>query len=185
MASNVEICNLALQKLGAKAIVSLTEDSKNARECNRAFDVVRRREIRKRRWNFAMSRVTLAPDSASPEFDYDYQFTLPANCLKVIKGINDTDWIVEGRKILTNLTNTLYLRYLKDVTDPNVFDSTFIEVLASALAVQLNGRVTQDKNLKLDLKEDYKTALREAVSANSFEPVPDEQPYDTWVTARV
>ena len=35
MADAVSICNLALQRLGAKSISTLTEDTTRARECNR------------------------------------------------------------------------------------------------------------------------------------------------------
>ena len=41
MASTVDICNGALNQLGATTILSLTEDSKNARLCNSRFTQVR------------------------------------------------------------------------------------------------------------------------------------------------
>ena len=41
MASKVDICNSAMNMLGASNIVALTEDSKNARLLNQRFDFVR------------------------------------------------------------------------------------------------------------------------------------------------
>jgi len=41
MASVVDICNGALNQLGATTILSLTEDSKNARLCNARYTQVR------------------------------------------------------------------------------------------------------------------------------------------------
>ena len=41
MASIVDICNGSLNQLGATTIVSLTEDSKNARLCNARFTQIR------------------------------------------------------------------------------------------------------------------------------------------------
>ena len=41
MASKVDICNSAMNMLGASNIVALTEDSKNARLLNQSFDFVR------------------------------------------------------------------------------------------------------------------------------------------------
>ena len=41
MASVVEICNGSLNQLGATTILSLTEDSKNARLCNQRYTQVR------------------------------------------------------------------------------------------------------------------------------------------------
>ena len=41
MASIVDICNSALNQIGASNIISLTEDSKAARICNQRFEFVR------------------------------------------------------------------------------------------------------------------------------------------------
>ena len=41
MASVVDICNGALNQLGASTILTLTEDSKNARLCNARYTQVR------------------------------------------------------------------------------------------------------------------------------------------------
>ena len=57
MASEVDICNRALSKLGAARITSLTEDSVNARACNAMYESVRDAELRAHPWNFAMKRV--------------------------------------------------------------------------------------------------------------------------------
>ena len=41
MASVVEICNSALNQLGASTILSLTENSKNGRLCNARYETVK------------------------------------------------------------------------------------------------------------------------------------------------
>ena len=41
MASVVQICNSALNQLGAASITSLTDNSKNARLCNERYATVR------------------------------------------------------------------------------------------------------------------------------------------------
>ena len=41
MASVVDICNSALNQIGASNIIALTEDSKAARLCNQRYDFVR------------------------------------------------------------------------------------------------------------------------------------------------
>ena len=51
MASKVEIANRALQKLGAKRIASLSEDSRNARAINAAYDTLREAELRAHTWS--------------------------------------------------------------------------------------------------------------------------------------
>lgn len=101
--SVIDCCNSALSMVGAASIMSLTDNSREARVCNLQYDSNRRDELRKHYWNFAIKRAALAPDTATPAFDFAYQFTLPADCLRiVIPNDANLDWTLEGRKILTN-----------------------------------------------------------------------------------
>ena len=45
MASTVDMCNSALNLLGASTISSLTEDTKNARLCNQRYEPIRDRVL--------------------------------------------------------------------------------------------------------------------------------------------
>ena len=63
MASVVDICNGALNQLGATTILSLTEDSKNARLCNQRFTQVRDAVFRSHPWNCLQKRQELAADT--------------------------------------------------------------------------------------------------------------------------
>ena len=65
MASVVNMCNSALNLLGASTISSLTEDTKNARLCNQRFTPIRDRVFRSHNWNCLIKRVQLAQDYAS------------------------------------------------------------------------------------------------------------------------
>jgi hypothetical protein len=191
MASEVGICNLALQRVGAKRIASLTEDSKNARECNTAYESVRDKELRKFVWKFAKKRAALAPNATAPDFDYSYKFELPSDFIRLVSAKaadGDTDeiddYVIEGKYLLTSDTDTLYLVYVSRVTDPNKFDTLFIETLYHALALQVGEAITQS-NSKMDrIKEDYKDALAEAKRTGSIEEPSKKAPADSWVLVR-
>jgi hypothetical protein len=183
--SNVAICNLALQKLGASRITSLTENSANARSCNACYELIRDAEIRRYAWNFAKTRTTLAPDAETPDFDFDYAFTLPPDCLRVLPpSRNDLDWSIESGKILTNDGDTLEIIYLKRVEDEALFDPAFVEAFACKLAWHMCEEITQSNQKKADILTEYKDVIKEAKRANSFERIADEPPEDTWITAR-
>jgi len=184
MSSEVEICNLALQELGAKRITSLDDDTKNAKHCKAAYAKVRDIELRKYVWNFSIGRVVLAPDVATPAFDFDLQFSLPSDCLRVIRP-KDVDWEVSGRKILTSEGTILNLKYVIQVTDTNQFDINYIDVLSKALALKLTEVITQSNTKKSALQAMYKDAVKEAKHANAFEKLSEEPPEDTWITARL
>lgn len=183
--SITDICNSALQRVGAASITSLAENSREARQCNIAYDSNRRDELRRHNWNFAIKRAVLAPDSESPAFDYDYQFTLPSDCLRVLRPAEtNLDWAIEGRKILTNDGDTLYLRYIADIEDPSMFDPSFYNVVAAALAIDLCEPLTQSNTKKAQLIQDYKDSVADAKRVDAFESGPEEAAEDTWIVAR-
>ena len=62
MPSVVDICNEAMDLLGAATITALTENSKEARLCNRRFSTVRDATLRSHTWNCAIARADLAAD---------------------------------------------------------------------------------------------------------------------------
>ena len=184
--SSIDICNSALQKLGATSITSFTDNSREARQCNIAYDSNRRSELRKHRWNFAIKRVVLAPDATAPAFDYDYAFTLPGDCLRVLLPNDATlDWVVEGRKILSNLSDTLNLRYIADITDTTQFDPAFYDTLCISLAIDLCEALTNSSGKKQLLDAEYKDAVAHARKNNAFEQLPAEAPDDKWWLVRL
>lgn len=189
MASEVEIANRALSRVGATRIVSLTENSVNARAVNAIFNTVRDAELRKHYWNFAIKRARLAADAEAPAFGPANSFTLPSDFLKLMppdkdQHYNTLDWQVEGKKILTDVVAPLDIRYIYRVTDPNEMDSLFREAFAMRLAEQLCEPLTQS-NTKIQLiAADYDKAIEDARKADAFEEVAIEPPEDTWISIR-
>lgn len=189
MASKVDIANRALQLIGAKRIVSLSEDSRNARAANAAFEPVKKAELRKHPWGFAVKRAQLAASTTAPLFTRANSFPLPADFIRLLPpdpetNFNDLDWTIEGRNIITNDGAPLDVRYIYDVTDPNEFDMLFREALAAKLAEQLCEEITQSNAKKAEATMAYREAIAEAKRANAIEKVAEKPPEDEWVTCR-
>jgi hypothetical protein len=189
MASEVSICNSALQKLGAGRINSLSENSKSARACNSAYERLRDAALRKHTWSFAKARAELAADSDAPEFGYAYKYPLPVDCLRVLPDYpgyiaNSPTREIEGRYILTDEGGPLQIRYIVKVTDPNEMDALFQETLACDIALDICEEITQSNTKKTDIREERKTTLAEARRCNAIEREPEQPPEDTWVTVR-
>lgn len=169
MASVVDICNSALNLLGASTISALTDDSKNARLCNQRYEPVRNRIFRGHAWNCLTKRVQLAEDSTTPVIEYSKQYTLPADCLRVLKVHNGTtdsiassiDYAVEGRKIKTN-EGTVYLVYIAIDTDPNNYDTYLQESISHQLAADIAYAVTNNATLANNYMTRADERLREA-----------------------
>lgn len=162
MASVVDICNGALNQLGASTIISLTEDSKNARLCNARYTQVRDSLFRSHPWNCLQKRVQLASDTATPAWGFSYQFTLPADCLRVLRIEDyDSDYKIEGRKIVSNVSSMKIL-YIARIEDPNEYDEILRETLSSALGADIAYAITSSNPVTQNMYTLFQNKLREA-----------------------
>jgi hypothetical protein len=86
MASEIDICNLALGHLGDNATVSSIfppEGSAQAEHCARFYPIARDALLEMHNWNFSMRRINLAELTNNwPEWKYAY--ALPADAINII-----------------------------------------------------------------------------------------------------
>jgi len=184
MASEVDICNLALQRLGEKSITALTDDSTRARECNRVYDHARDTELRAHPWAFARKRAQIAASSTAPAFGFTTAYPLPADCLRILPTADQENIQIENGSILTDDTGAFKLIYIARITDPNSFDQTFVDLLVARIARDIAEKITQSNN-KIEIAQQlYADAKKEARKVNAFEGPSHEPPTDSWITAR-
>ena len=169
MASVVDICNGALNQLGATTILTLTEDSKNARLCNARYTQIRDSVFRSHPWNCLQKRLQLAADSDAPAWGFTKQYTLPADCLRVLTILDyDADYKIEGRKILTD-NSTMKILYISRVTDPNEYDELLRETISAALAADIAYAVTSSNPTATNMYNLFQSKLKEARFVDSTE----------------
>jgi len=169
MASVVDICNGALNQLGATTILTLTEDSKNARLCNARYTQIRDSVFRSHPWNCLQKRLQLAADSDAPAWGFTKQYTIPADCLRVLTILDyDADYKIEGRKILTD-NSTMKILYISRVTDPNEYDELLRETLSAALAADIAYAVTSSNPTATNMYNLFQSKLKEARFVDSTE----------------
>ncbi len=187
--SETSISNLALQKLGAARIVSLSENSRNARSVSACYEAQRDNELRKYLWNFAKRRTSLAASAVAPAFTFENAFPVPSDFLRLIKRPwIGNDWVLEQHEgamaILTNDDAPLDVRYIAKVTNAVLFDPCFLEMLACKIAWHTCEDITQSNTKKAALVEEYQYHRAEARRTNAFEVLPQEEPEDSWLAAR-
>ena len=169
MASIVGICNGALNQLGATTILSLSEDSKNARLCNSRYTQVRDALFRSHPWNCLQKRVQIAADATAPAWGFTYAYTLPADCLRLLKILDyDSNYKVEGRKILSN-TSSMKILYVARVTDPNEYDELLRETLSASLGADIAFGVTSNNQTASNMYNLFKEKLKDARFVDSTE----------------
>ncbi len=193
MSSETEICNRALQKLGDESIGAFGDtDSKAARECLKAFAPLRKSELRKYPWSFAINMQALAASSVAPVWKWDTAFPLPDDFERLLEiedlGANEYQMGQhEGVKaIFCDLASTAAcnIRYVADVDEVPLWDSAFTEAFVAKLAMEL-GEVLTASSSKVELaRTHYETAIREAKASNAIEQPPEDFPEDDWNEAR-
>ena len=204
MASNqseVSICNLALSHIGETTITALSDDTNQARECNRLYAVTRDIELRAHNWNFAMKRTSLSEDGDEPTWGYDHRYVLPTDCLRLVKvgytandwqGSGQGNWRVEGDNLadsgrvylVINLAGPVYILYVARITDVAVFDMLFINALAARLAMDLAPRLTQSNAIVQQMQQSYEYWIGQARSMDAFESSARPRRISPWITSR-
>lgn len=167
MSSQVEITNIGLIALGVEPITTIDEATKGARYAKTLFPVIRKKILRSHPWNIATKRAVLAASTTVPLYEFTLQYQLPSDCLRLLDVYNNTAWKLEGDKILTDYGAPQYIKYIYDNTDYGLYDSSLVDVMGAALAVELCMPMMNDANQKLVLEKVLKLKLSEARSIDA------------------
>lgn len=120
-----------------------------------------------------------------PAFGFSYWFTLPTDCLRVLRVGDDLyDYKIENGRLLYD-GDEAELHYVAQITDPTVFDSMFVECLSVAIAIRICAKLSDNANLKESLKSDLDRMLAETRTTDAQSGgTPDGLYADGWITAR-
>jgi hypothetical protein len=169
MATDLGIVNSALIKLGVETIASLPGTTRQGALANEQLSKVREELLYEHPWNFAMKRATLTATGNTPAFEFAYEYSLPADCLRVWCTQYEEDFYqVEGGKLYSNYSN-IKIRYISNVSNAANFSPAFAELLALKLAVDLAFVLVQSNSLKNTLLQEYLVKLRDHRSTDAQE----------------
>lgn len=186
--SEVKICNMALALVGETQISgsTLTSDTEAERQCSLLLPFLRDALLREHIWNFAESRAELAALVDAPDFEFDYYYQLPSDCLRVIE-LYDTQEkfrIEADRKIATNASPCQVI-YTAQITDPAAFDSLFVQALVYRLASHLAMVLSDNRSLAAELREFAERELQRAKTRDAQEGSAKlKRPKNDWIGLR-
>ena len=196
-ASEVNICNLALQQMGRDTrIASLAETTTTAGPiCALQYPISRDAGLRAYPWNFAKIRATLTAHAEAPDFEFDNYYKLPSDYLwlRTIFEAYDEPYKIETfssstsgviRVIATNLGSPIYITYTSRISDPTLFDPLFITTLAAHIAAEIAVPLTETRAKAQSLWQVYQQKLIEARRIDSQEDTADPFPQGSWVDGR-
>lgn len=197
MATQVQICNLALMNIGVRSITSLTEASEAARRCALVYDAAVEAVLREHDWNFANRTESLALISGETLDGWEYVYMYPSNCLNPLK-IKDEDGSAPdvpyvfkvqqsssgaSKSIATDVVNAK-LEYTAKISDEAMFDSSFVEALSYKLAAMLAQPLTKNTTLAGNMFTLYQSVMLKAKSVNKNEGNYKSEPTSSYIDAR-
>lgn len=191
--SAVDICNLALTRLGASSISSLDETSTEAVKAKAVYDHVREATLRALPWGWATRTRALAQTAQTvPPWAFAYAY--PSDCLEARRLVDPTSRNRHppftrasggdgARLICTDLPRAV-LVYTATITDLSVADPLFRDAMAWRLAAELAWPLTNSTDRANSTVKMYQTAIAQAAVANGNEAQAPEPDPATWLTAR-
>ncbi len=156
--SALQICNLALAKLGEAPLAGIDlNGSPAARLCYMHYHPTRREVLVTNRWSFAIAEATItSAEEASPnssDLPRYLPHTLPVDCLRVLE-VSSHGWTLRGRAVFCP-QKSIRLRYISDVEDPSLFDPLFTDAFCTLLACKLCVPLTASTTARQMLMDEY------------------------------
>lgn len=183
--------------IGEKRLSSLSDDNAHAENISAGWNMLRDRALRRHAWHFAIQRTSLAADTATPAWGFDYQYSLAADVVRPLRigqlycGADTSDmrstdtaeYRIRGRKIFTNIGAPLEVEWIVNSIDIGDWDAAFAALFAADLAIYLNPRATDSDAIAQRIENWRLEAMVEAYGANAIEEPPDHLADDSWMAA--
>ena len=186
-ASQIEICNLALAKIGGGVITSLDEGSTAASTCKLIYGAVRDEVLQIRPWASCVKRASLAKLDEAPPFEWANAFQLSPDFLDLSRLGSDPNaqppYAIEGRVLLTN-EGTAPVVYVFRNDDPMTYEPVLVDLIATRMAVDLSMPVAGSASLKTALGQEYEMKRQRAKAVDGQSTGQPNFTTVTWVEAR-
>lgn len=189
MSDYVTIANMAAARIGTETRISSPTDNRFvARTIAAVWDIQRQAAIRDGAWNFAGRRAELAAVSDPDRTVYPWAnaFPMPAGYLRLIEVLElaRDDFHYEDGVILSNSGGPLFIRYLRDVPEPEKWDAGFAESFALRLAFRCGRRIAGSAFDQDQCWAEYRQSLSAAKRVDARENPTIAQEESSWITAR-
>lgn len=185
MATAIDICNLALSRLGDRATVASIdppEGSVQADHCARFYPLAKETALAAHAWRFAVTRRRLPALDVEPVGASGRYFALPADCLAVVSVTSAEGWTpaldpmlfttenVNGARAVLADADSVVCRYVSAKTQEDAFPPEFVDALAWLLASYLAGAMiagSSGSTVAANALQFYQNALQNAVRADA------------------
>ncbi len=137
--SDVEICSVALVKIGANGIVSFVDDMLEAEVASRLYEVTLRGLITSHPWHFTLAEAELEPIEEPLQTGFANGFELPGDQLRIISAgaghrSRGLDYRVAGDRLYCNSARVVLSFQRRPATA--TFPAFFVQALVARLAAE-------------------------------------------------
>ncbi len=182
--SPTEICNLALSWLAGNRIISLEDDSDEARLCKANYTMSRRAVLEEREWTFAIRRAELPAVAEPPLFGFDYKFLVPSALIYSIGVYDPADAAFRGEPtaqtrhaVESDDTGTIiladipkvHIKFVVDITNTNRHSPLFDQALAAHIAMNIAIPLTENKEHFINMAKIYVRNLDTAAGSDGMQ----------------
>lgn len=204
--NDVQICNMALDRLGLNPIQSLDDQTREARCCKRNYELQRDSLLRKHDWGFAKSESQLALLTTTYS-GWDYAYAYPGDCLKPREIFNAQDASrldstevsttskipikfevrandAGSNKVILTDEDDAILIYTAKITNANAFDTQFVESLVVKMAAVMAYPLKRDRSMQKELMQEFLMLVGSAQASDAEESENDENDSGSFVRAR-
>lgn len=161
MASQLEIINAALSRIGANEIVSLDEGTAEARIASASWDIARKACLRDHPWNFAIKEAELNRLSSVTPQQFKYAYRIPALCVRLLQVVGNPVYRLQSGNIQMD-GERCQVRYVEDVLDTTQWDALFVDVMAQRLAADIAYGITKSQATADSMFAIYDRKIRRA-----------------------
>ena len=164
--TDIQICNLALARLGDSRITALTDATAQAQYCSLFYTQTLEELQTEFDWQFCRKLASLTAHATPPAFGYALRFAVPSDFLRLIRlnGIDEDEnfskWEIVDGFIHTDLAAPAQIEYIAHVTDSTKFPAVFVEILTAKLAANLALPLTGSKDLFVQMSEIFSTNIQ-------------------------
>lgn len=160
MLTKIDLCSMALLKLGESPIQSLIDDTASAKLARTLFEPIIDSLLSIHPWRFATKEITLNKNT-------DGEFLIPTNVLRPLK----TKGKIVGDKIIADSDMVSIFAVVR--TSPEKFPSYFVSLAATRLAMEFCIPLLGDQTVFRMLVAMYETELQTARFIDSTTSVSD------------
>lgn len=186
--TQTDILNKALTLVGAAPVISIDDDTENARVCSRVYETALRTVLSECKWNFATKRALLSEIVNTLDFEFIGESNVYQKPTDMIR-IYDTNpqraiWREEGDYIIAD-SSGFGLQYVYFLDTPSKYPGYFLEAFIDKLAADIGYSIVNSGTLAEKFIDKYeKISLPKAITANSQTGTQQVPVDDAWTCAK-